>query len=84
LGFLTLAWGLRGLEGGSASGGTIETIAVILTWIAVGFCLLRGLPVLIEAPELFREGPAGSERADDLFDEVGGRSRASSSSGRRG
>jgi CDP-diacylglycerol--glycerol-3-phosphate 3-phosphatidyltransferase len=61
LGFLTLTWGLQGLSGPAAnSAGTIHLIATILTWIAVGFCLLRGLPVLVAAPELLRDQPSAS------------------------
>jgi CDP-diacylglycerol--glycerol-3-phosphate 3-phosphatidyltransferase len=59
LGFLTLTWGLQGLSGPAAgSVGTIHLVGTILTWIAVGFCLLRGLPVLIAAPELLRNLPS--------------------------
>jgi CDP-diacylglycerol--glycerol-3-phosphate 3-phosphatidyltransferase len=60
LGFLTLTWALRALETGSAS--TVHMIAIILTWVAVAVCLLRGLPVLIEAPELFQGGPPADTR----------------------
>jgi CDP-diacylglycerol--glycerol-3-phosphate 3-phosphatidyltransferase len=56
LGFLTLTWALQGLPGPAAgSAGPIHLVAIILTWIAVAFCLLRGLPVLVAAPELLRE-----------------------------
>jgi CDP-diacylglycerol--glycerol-3-phosphate 3-phosphatidyltransferase len=59
LGFLTLTWALQGLPGPAAgSAGPIHLVAIILTWIAVAFCLLRGLPVLVAAPELLRERPS--------------------------
>lgn len=43
---LTLYTGL--LAGGSSSTGTVHTLALIFTWISVAYCLLRGIPVLIE------------------------------------
>ena len=63
LGFLTLTWALQGLPGAAAASvATVHTVATVLTWIAVGFCLLRGFPVLIEAPELLQQGPSAPTR----------------------
>jgi CDP-diacylglycerol---glycerol-3-phosphate 3-phosphatidyltransferase len=58
-GLLTLTWILQGRPALAAS--TVESIhltAIIVTWIAVGLCLLRGLPILIETPALLSEGSA--------------------------
>jgi CDP-diacylglycerol--glycerol-3-phosphate 3-phosphatidyltransferase len=55
---LALALGLRDLWAGSPREGTAETIwiiAVVLSWIAAIICLVRGLPVLIEARTLLRD-----------------------------
>lgn len=73
-GLLILTWGLQALPGSiAASAEMTHSIATVLTWIAVGFCLLRGLPVLIEAPELVRERSAGpNHTARGLYDSAGG------------
>lgn len=63
LAFATLA---LSLALASRSGGSLEVrnahtvwiVAQVLTWVAVGFCLLRGIPVLVEAyPRLREERP---------------------------
>ena len=54
---LALALGLRGLWAGTPKAGTAETVwivAVVLSWIATAICVLRGAPVLLEAPSLLR------------------------------
>ncbi len=32
----------------------VETAALVFSWLALGICLLRGVPVIVEAPALFR------------------------------
>jgi hypothetical protein len=54
---LALALGLRGLWEGTPRAGTAETVwvvAVVLSWIATAICVIRGAPVLLEAPSLLR------------------------------
>ncbi|MGC9347018.1 MAG: CDP-alcohol phosphatidyltransferase family protein [Anaerolineae bacterium] len=56
----------RGLStAGHSLASTASIVAQILTWIAVGFCLVRGVPVLIEGSrtlaEQDREGESVSE-----------------------
>jgi CDP-diacylglycerol--glycerol-3-phosphate 3-phosphatidyltransferase len=54
---LALALGLRGLWAGTPKAGTAETVwivAVVLSWIATVICVLRGAPVLLEAPSLLK------------------------------
>ena len=34
---------------------TVWTVAVVLSWIAAALCIIRGAPVLVEAPAFFRE-----------------------------
>jgi CDP-diacylglycerol--glycerol-3-phosphate 3-phosphatidyltransferase len=54
---LALAMGLRGLWAGTPKAGTAETVwivAVVLSWIATAICVIRGAPVLLEAPNLLR------------------------------
>ena len=54
---LALALGLRGLWAGTPKAGAAETVwivAVVLSWIATAICVLRGAPVLLEAPSLLR------------------------------
>jgi CDP-diacylglycerol--glycerol-3-phosphate 3-phosphatidyltransferase len=54
---LALALGLRGLWEGTPRAGTAETVwivAVALSWIATAICVIRGAPVLLEAPSLLR------------------------------
>jgi CDP-diacylglycerol--glycerol-3-phosphate 3-phosphatidyltransferase len=55
---LALAMGLRGLWAGTPKAGTAETlwlVAVVLSWIATVICVIRGAPVLLEAPSLLRD-----------------------------
>ncbi len=60
LAFCTLALGL-GLKGlwantPKANGAeAILTFAVVMSWIAAAMCILRGAPVLLEAPALLRD-----------------------------
>jgi phosphatidylglycerophosphate synthase len=49
--FVLLALQLGLTTQGAASAASITLAAQIATWTALGFCLLRGLPVLIEAPK---------------------------------
>jgi phosphatidylglycerophosphate synthase len=67
---LALTLGLRTAEGDARRG--LWTLSLVLTWVSVMFCLLRGIPVLVEAPRLFRsveflpaprEASAPAERA---------------------
>jgi len=55
---LALALGLRGLWAGTPRAGTAQAIwvvAVVLSWIATAICVIRGAPVLIEAPALLKD-----------------------------
>lgn len=55
---LAVALGLQGLWAGTPKADwaeTVRVIAVVLSWIAAAFCVLRGLPVLLEAPALLRD-----------------------------
>jgi CDP-diacylglycerol--glycerol-3-phosphate 3-phosphatidyltransferase len=55
---LALSMGLRGLWAGTPKAGTAETVwivAVVLSWIATIICVIRGAPVLLEAPSLLRD-----------------------------
>jgi CDP-diacylglycerol--glycerol-3-phosphate 3-phosphatidyltransferase len=55
---LALALGLRGLWAGTPKAGAAETVwivAVVLSWIATAICVIRGAPVLLEAPSLLRD-----------------------------
>jgi len=49
---LALSWGLR--SGGYAVWNGVWKAGVVCAWISVAICLLRGLPVIIEAPRLFQ------------------------------
>ena len=49
---LALTLGLK--TGGHAAWHPLWTAAVVCSWIALGLCILRGLPVIVEAPALFR------------------------------
>lgn len=49
---LALALGLK--TGGHAIWHPVWIAAVVCSWIALGLCILRGLPVIVEAPALFR------------------------------
>jgi CDP-diacylglycerol--glycerol-3-phosphate 3-phosphatidyltransferase len=84
-GFLTLTWGLQGLSGPAAgSAGTIHLVATIFTWIAVAFCLLRGLPVLIAAPELLSDRPSTPPAPSSGRNDPNGGSSAASARGHGG
>jgi CDP-diacylglycerol--glycerol-3-phosphate 3-phosphatidyltransferase len=47
---LALAW----RTGGHTTWHTVRAVGVATAWAALAFCIARGLPVLIEAPALFR------------------------------
>ncbi len=49
---LALAFSLQ--TGGNPVAGTVLSGAQVLSWIAVVFCVVRGLPVLMEAPAVLR------------------------------
>jgi CDP-diacylglycerol--glycerol-3-phosphate 3-phosphatidyltransferase len=52
---LALTYGLR--ASGSSALGVVNIIAQTFAWIALIMCLLRGVPVLLEAPRVLREAP---------------------------
>jgi CDP-diacylglycerol--glycerol-3-phosphate 3-phosphatidyltransferase len=55
---LALALGLRGLWAGTPRAGLADGIwilAVILSWLATALCVIRGAPVLLEAPALLSD-----------------------------
>lgn len=55
---LAAALGLRGLWAGTPKAEWAETllaIAVVLSWIAAALCVIRGVPVLIEARTLLKD-----------------------------
>jgi CDP-diacylglycerol--glycerol-3-phosphate 3-phosphatidyltransferase len=55
---LALALGLRGLWAGTPRADWAEGVwvfAVVVSWIATAICIIRGLPVLIEAPASLRD-----------------------------
>jgi phosphatidylglycerophosphate synthase len=51
--FLALAHGLR--TAGSPAAGTVNLVAQVAAWVAFALCLLRGVPVLLEAPRALYE-----------------------------
>jgi len=53
--FLELTHGLA--AAGSPALATVNVIAQVCAWLALVICLLRGIPVLIEAPRALREEP---------------------------
>lgn len=53
--FLALTHGLA--ASGSSAWAMVNIIAQVSAWVALILCLLRGLPVLIEAPRLLQEEP---------------------------
>jgi CDP-diacylglycerol--glycerol-3-phosphate 3-phosphatidyltransferase len=60
-GLLTLTWILQGRAGSTADTlRVVHSAAIVVTWIAVAFCLLRGLPILMETPALLSERPANA------------------------
>jgi phosphatidylglycerophosphate synthase len=52
--FTLLALALGFKTGGYAAWHSIWMVALIVSWIALALCIVRGLPVLIESPKLFR------------------------------
>jgi hypothetical protein len=55
---LALTLGLRGLWAGTPRASWADalwTFAVVVSWIAAALCVIRGAPVLIEAPALLRD-----------------------------
>jgi CDP-diacylglycerol--glycerol-3-phosphate 3-phosphatidyltransferase len=55
---LALALGLQGLWAGTARADvaqTVQIVAVVASWIAAALCIIRGAPVLMEAPALLRD-----------------------------
>lgn len=55
---LALALGLRELWAGTPKEGWAQAlwiVAVVCSWIATAICLIRGAPVLLEAPSLLRD-----------------------------
>jgi len=55
---LALALGLRGLWAGTPKADAAEgvwIVAVVLSWIATAICVIRGVPVLLEAPALLKD-----------------------------
>jgi CDP-diacylglycerol--glycerol-3-phosphate 3-phosphatidyltransferase len=53
--FLALTHGLA--AAGSSALATVNVVAQVCAWVALLLCLLRGIPVLIEAPRALREEP---------------------------
>ncbi len=55
---LALALGLRGLWSDTPKANWAETLwifAVVMSWIAAAICIIRGAPVLLEAPALLKD-----------------------------
>lgn len=55
---LTLTLGLRRLWADTSRAGqaeTIWTLALVVSWIATALCIVRGAPVLVEAPTMLKE-----------------------------
>jgi len=52
--FFLMGLALSMQTGGHAAASTVRMIASGTAWLALGFCLARGLPVLIEAPRALR------------------------------
>ena len=55
---LALTVGLRGLWAGTPKADAAEVVwivAVVLSWIATAICVIRGVPVLLEAPALLKD-----------------------------
>jgi len=48
---LALSLGLQ--SGGYAAWSGVRLVASVVSWIALALCILRGLPVILEAPALF-------------------------------
>ncbi len=51
--FLLLNMGLALQAGGSGSAETVLTVGGVLAWLAAFICIIRGLPVIVEAPRFF-------------------------------
>jgi CDP-diacylglycerol--glycerol-3-phosphate 3-phosphatidyltransferase len=55
---LALGLGLRGLWAGTPKASSAEavlTVAVVISWLATAFCVIRGAPVLLEAPSQLKD-----------------------------
>jgi CDP-diacylglycerol--glycerol-3-phosphate 3-phosphatidyltransferase len=55
---LALALGLQGLWAGTSQAGVadgLHVFAVVVSWIATAICVIRGAPVLLEAPALLQD-----------------------------
>jgi CDP-diacylglycerol--glycerol-3-phosphate 3-phosphatidyltransferase len=55
---LAVALGLRRLWAGTPKAGSADAVwtsAVVISWIATAFCVIRGAPVLLEAPAQLRD-----------------------------
>ncbi len=66
---LALTVGLRGLWAGTPKADTAEVVwivAVVLSWIATAICVIRGVPVLWEAPALLKDLDARVEKQTTL------------------
>ena len=62
---LALALGLRGLWAGMPKADSAEAVwvfAVVMSWIAAALCVVRGAPVLLEAPALLKDLDARVEK----------------------
>ena len=62
---LALALGLRGLWAGTPKADSAEAVwifAVVMSWIAAVLCVVRGAPVLLEAPNLLKDLDARVEK----------------------
>lgn len=62
---LALSLGLQGLWAGTPKVGSAEAVrvfAVTMSWIAAAFCVVRGAPVLLEAPALLKDLDARVEK----------------------
>jgi CDP-diacylglycerol---glycerol-3-phosphate 3-phosphatidyltransferase len=59
--FLALQFGFAALDSPAAAG--LNLVAQILTWLAVALCVLRGLPVLIEAPAVLMANAPSHDRS---------------------
>jgi len=51
--FMTLA-ATQALQSHGVAWADVYQVATIASWVAMGICLVRGLPVLVEAPTFFR------------------------------
>jgi CDP-diacylglycerol--glycerol-3-phosphate 3-phosphatidyltransferase len=63
---LALALGLR--TGGRPIWHSVWVVAVAISWLALVLCVIRGVPVLVEAPALFQSAgfqPGAPEKKDE-------------------